>query len=239
MTQQAYKPFKGRTIRITVMDACCTPPASGTQAAIGVFDSYLTVSLEPNIEEGERAFERKANGDVCLNEKEDDLLQDIAVTVTLCQVLPEVVSAMTGWPVTRDPSSQKAIGFDFLEGASDGSTAFESWTGVSGIDCGEGAKYGYNVFPCVNGWMISEAIEWGGADTIAQIVLKGTASSKHVWGNGPYNVQNGVGAVPGPLVDELASGAFGRTMVVDIAPPSVTDGMVPATAGNGYLHPPA
>lgn len=238
MPQTTYKPFKGRTIRITELDDCCTPPASGTANAIGVFDAYTTATLAANVEEGETAFERKANGDVCINERDPNLLQDLTVTLTLCQVQPEVISMLTGWPVTRDVSGN-AVGFDIMEGVTDSQVAFELWSGVGGIDCGAGARYGYNVLPCTNGWQLAEDIQWGGIGVIFSITLSATVTGRHAWADGPYAVQNDETATPGPLLDPMQSGALARLMSTDVPPPALTDGSVAATAENGYLFPPA
>jgi hypothetical protein len=234
MVDTPYKPFRGRTIRVTQLDDCCTPPASGTECALYVSDGFVTVTLEPNVEEGETALERKANGDVCLNEKDPDLLQNLTVSLVLCQVRSELVSMLTGWPVVRD-SDGNGVGFDIMEGATEAQTAFELWSGVSGIDCGEGARYGYNALPCVSGWQLGENLEWGGIDVISSITLNGTTSGSHTWGTGPYAVQGDETGTPGPLLDPIQTGAHARIMSTDVPPPDVTVGCVPATAENGYI----
>lgn len=236
MADTVFKPFRGRTIRVTQLEDCCTPPPSGTECALYVADSFTIVSLEPNVEEGERALERKANGDVCLNEKDADLLQDLAVSVTLCQVRAELVSMMTGWPVVRDASGQ-GVGFDIMEGSNDANTAFEVWTGVAGIDCGQGARYGYNAVPCVTGWQLGENLEWGGIDTISSITLVGTTSGQHAWGTGPYAVQLDETDTAGPLLDPIQTGAHARIMSTEVPPPALTNGCVPATIDNGWILP--
>jgi hypothetical protein len=240
MPQLAYKPFKGRTIRITDLGDCCTPPASGTECAISVFDAFTTVSLEANIEEGEEAFERKANGDICISEKDGNTLKNLNGSITLCQVLPEDISMLTGWPVVLDADGI-AVGFDIMEGTTDAEVGLEVWSGVSGIDCGEGARYGYNVIPCTSGWQIDGSIEWAGIGTIFAITLTFTTRGNHGWGTGPYDVQDsevGAGVTPGPLLDPIQTGAHARLMSTEIAPPPLTDGCVAATAANGYLYPP-
>lgn len=236
MVDVAYKPFKGRTIRTTVLDDCCTPPASGTECAIYVTDSWTTVSLEPNVEEGEQILERKANGDVCLNEREPDLLQNLGVSLTLCQVRPEFISNLTGWPVVRDAAGN-GVGFDVMEGISEAQTALEVWSGVAGIDCGAGARYGYSVLPCVSGWQLGENLQWAGGDTIFSITLNGITSGSHAWGTGPYNVQFDEADAPGPLLDAIQTGAHARIMSTEVPPPAVTSGCVPATLANGYILP--
>lgn len=238
MPELAYKPFKGRTIRLTkLIESCCELPAEDTECSIAVFDAFTTASLEANVEAGETAFERKANGDVCLNERDNDTLTYLTVNLTLCNVLPSAISMLTGWPTVTDADGN-IVGFDIMEGSSDEQTAVEVFSGVSGIDCGDGARYGYNAMPCTSGWQLAGPIEWAGIDTISSIQLTGQTKGNHAWLNGPYAVQLDAGGDPGALIDPIQNGAHARIMVTDVAPPAVTDGCVAASAANGYLFGP-
>lgn len=238
MPELAYKPFRGRTIRLLkLVEDCCGLPAEDTVDSIAVFDSFTTVSIEANIEDGDTAFERKANGDICINERDDDVLQDLTVTLTLCNVLPSAISMLTGWPTVTD-ADDNTVGFDIMEGSNPEQTAVEIWSGVAGLDCGEGARYGYNVLPCTSGWNLSDSIEWAGIDTISSITLVGRTKGNHPWGTGPFAVQLDDGGDPGPLVDPIQNGGHARIMVTDVPPPAITDGAVAASAANGYLFGP-
>lgn len=238
MPELAYKPFRGRTIRVTsLVEDCCGLPAEDTACAIVVFDAFTIASLEANVEAGDTAFERKANGDICMNERDDDVLQDLTPTLTLCNVLPSAISALTGWPTVTDADGN-IVGFDIMEGANTQQSAVEIWSGVSGLDCGDGAKYGYNALPCTSGWNLGGPIEWGGIDTIASITLVGRTKGNHPWGTGPFAVQLDENGDPGPLIDPMQNGAHARIMVTDVPPPVLTDGCVAASAANGYLFGP-
>lgn len=237
MAQQPFKPLRGRTIRITNLDDCCTPPVEDTECAVSVFDAATVVTITPNVEEGESAFEKKANGDICVNEKDPDLLRDLTVSITFCQVLPEVISALTSWPVVRD-ADDRATGFDIMQGASEGSTGLEIFTGVAGIDCGQGARYGYGLVPCVGGWQIDGDVQlFAGIDQLFTLTINGTASANHAWGIGPYDVQADADGNPGPLLDPIQQGALARIMTTQVPPPAVTDGCVAASAEVGYTWP--
>lgn len=233
-----YRPFKGRTIRATkLIDDCCALPAEDTDCSIVVIDSFTTISLEPNIEDGDTAFERKANGDICINERDPDVLQDLTVNLTLCQVPASFITQLTGWPLVTDADSA-GVGFDVMEGASEGRSALEIWSGVAGIDCGEGARYGYNALPCTGDWQLGDTLEWAGIDTLFAITLTGRTKGTHAWGTGPYAVQGDSLGAPGPLLDPMSEGSHARIMVTDVPPPALTDGCVAASAANGYLYGP-
>lgn len=232
-----FKPFKARSVRATrLIDDCCALPAEDTADSIIVMDVFSIFSLTPNIEDGEVAFERKANGDICINERERSVLQDLTAEWTLCQVSAATVTMLTGWPAVMDDSG-KVVGFDWMEGESEGNTALELFSGVSGVDCGDGARYGYVPIPCTYDWQITDQVDFGGIDNLFNLTLSGRTNGNHSWGTGPYAVQLD-GNTPGPLLDPMQNGAHARIMVTDVAPPPLTDGWVIASAANGYLYGP-
>lgn len=238
MAELAFKPFKGRTVRLLkLIEDCCALPAEDTECSIVVFDAFTTVSIEANIEDGETAFERKANGDICINERDNDTLQDLTINMTLCNVLPSAIAMLTGWPTVLD-ADENIVGFDIMEGSNPEQTSVEIWSGVSGLDCGAGARYGYSVMPCTSGWNLSDTIEWAGIDTISSITLTGRTKGNHPWNNGPFPVQEDEAGDPGPLIDPMQNGSHARIMSTEVAPPPLTDGCVVASAANLYLFGP-
>lgn len=246
MPQQCFKPYRAHSLRVTELDDCCTPPPPADETSpaddspvmdcsIAVTDAFTTVTAEADVEEGERTIERKANGDICLSEKDPDLLNGFNVSVRMCQVDPWFIAKMTGWPIVMDKDCN-AVGFDVMDGINTNQVALEMWTGVAGIDCGEGARYGYAIFPCVENWQLQGEIEWGGTDVIWGITLRGFAKGQHAWGRGPYNdVQQ---SIDGRLVDPMRSGAIMRKMATDVPPPAyiqTCQDCLPATAEYGYI----
>lgn len=248
MPQQCFKPFRAQSIRITELDDCCIPPTPADESpaepgespaaapcSIAVTDSFTLVSGEAEVDEGDDILERKANGDICINERDPDVLTGFNVSITLCQVTPWFISKLTGWPVVMDQECN-AVGFDIMDGINTNQVSVELRTGVSGVDCGAGARYGYAVFPCVSNWQLDGAIEFGGSDTIWSITLQGFATGNHGWGRGPYNdVQQ---SADGRLVDPMVQGSIMRLMSTDVPPPAYIGSCVdclPPTAEFGYV----
>jgi hypothetical protein len=248
MPQQCFKPFRAQSIRVTELTDCCTPPdpsdispaspgesPAASPCSIAVTDAFTLVSAEAEVDEGEDILERKANGDICINERDPDVLTGMNLSITLCQVTPWFISKLTGWPVVMDQDCN-AVGFDIMEGINLTQSAVELWSGVSGLDCGAGARYGYSVAPCVENWQLDGAIEFGGSDTIWSITLTGFAKGNHPWGRGPYNdVQM---SSDGRLVDPMQNGAIMRLMATDVPPPAYIGACVdclPPTAEFGYV----
>lgn len=251
MPQQCFKPFRAQSLRITEVDECCTPPdaadespaspaspgesPAGLPCSIAVTDAFTLVSVEAEVDEGETAIERKANGDICLNERDLDILTGLNVSVTLCRVTPWFISKLTGWPVVMDRDCN-AVGFDIIEGINTNRNSLEMWSGAAGVNCGLGARYGYSVAPCVENWQLDGSIEWGGSDTIWSITLTGFAKGNHAWGRGPYDdVQL---SDDGRLVDPMGPGSIMRLMSTEVPPPAYIAECVdclPPTAEFGYV----
>ena len=237
MTQRVIKTRNARTIRVTVLDDCCTPPVTGTECALSVFDTFTTFSASVNVEEGLSAFERKANGDLCINESDPDSLTNLTLSLTLCNVRPEDISMLTAWPVTRD-TNDVAVGFDIMEGTTDRQVAVELWSSVAGADCASGQQHGYAVAPCTDAWQLDGEIVWAGLDTIQSITLTATTNGNHAWGKGPYKVQDfAYDGTAEQLHDAMQTGAHMRIMSTTVPPPSLTDGCVDATEANGFFPP--
>ena len=246
MPQQCFKPFRAQSLRVTELDDCCTPPdpaddspgespGGGGACSIAVTDSFTSVTGEAEIEDGDTILERKANGDICVNERDPDVLTGINVSVTLCQVTPWFISKLTGWPVVMDQDCN-AVGFDIMDGINTTQNALELWSGVSGVDCGEGARYGYAVFPCVENWQLDGSLEWAGSDTLFSITLTGFAKGNHAWGRGPYTDVQGSDR-RGAWWHPMTSGSIMRLMATDVPPPAYIATCVdclPPTAEFGY-----
>lgn len=245
MPQQCFKPFRAQSIRVTELDDCCIPPppadaspgdddSPGMPCSIAGTNSFITVTAEAQVDEGEDILERKANGDICISEQDPSVLRGFNVSIELCQVVPWFINKLTGWPIVMDADCN-AIGFDIMDGVNTTQSAVEMWTGVSGIDCGEGARYGYLLFPCVENWQVDGEIEFGGSDTLTSITLTGFAKGAHAWGRGPYtDVQ---GSFDGRLVDPMQQGSILRLMATDVAPPAYIGDCtecLPPTAEYGY-----
>lgn len=238
MPEILFKPRKGKTLRFTrLVDDCCSLPAEDTEDSIIVIDVFTVVSIAPNVEEGAATLERKANGDICTYDRELSILQDATVNLTLCQVSASTVCLLTGATEVLD-ADDNVVGFDILEGANENRTLMEIWSGAAGVDCGEGAKYGYLPIPCTYDWQITDTLEIGGADSLFTVTLVGRTNSNHDYGQGPFAVQLSDGGTPGPLITPIASGVHARVMVTDVPPPAVTNGWVAASAANGYLYGP-
>lgn len=235
--EMLFKPRNGRTVRLTrLVGDCCELPAEETVDSIIVLDVFTVVSATPNYQDGATAFETKANGDICTNERDPSILQDISIALTLCQVSASTVSMLTGSPAVFDASGN-VVGFDIMEGALSGRTALETFSGLSGAACNGGN--GYSLFPCTYDWQFSAELNIAAPlDTLFDVQLTGRTNGNHAWDNGPYAVQLDSGGDAGPLLDSVQTGVHGRVMVTDVGAPAVTDGWVTASAENGYLFGP-
>lgn len=221
MPTQIIKPFRARTMRLTRLDPCCTPPDGGTPCSVIVMDGFLTVTLTADVEDGEEFVTKKASGDLCVNERLPDALKRLDASIELCEIDPEAVEMLTGWPLALD-SEGDSVGFDVIEGINDAEVAIELWTGISGQDCDPevGERFGYLALPCLQGVTLDGDLAFAQEPT--EVTLAGRTSSQHAWGSGPFAVEDDGTGSAGPLVTALDADSHARLQSVTISPPSLT-----------------
>lgn len=132
---QCYPLIRGKKVRVTALDECGVPPTSGTPDSQVVTEGFVSVDIEPEIEGGDDYTQKNANGELCVVERGCDFFKRWSLTVTLCKVLPEMVTLMTGNPVETDASGQ-VVGFRHIQSAPCVDFALELWTGTGEQSCG-------------------------------------------------------------------------------------------------------
>lgn len=233
-----------RVMRVTRLDACGRP-IYGPES-YGVSRGFVSISYEPEIQEGEDYTQTNANGDLCVSDQGRDTLKWINVSIEFCQVDADLWRAMNpSWPVVRNARGE-VTGFRIGEEISDSEGfALEVWPKVSGqgatcddddADLGD-PPTGYFLLP----YVIPRAPEgWTLENGVATFTLAGRTKSGSPWGRGPYNVTRDINGNPVPLLQPISSGAGERTAdhfhadTVPLAPPASFPGLAalePLTPG--------
>jgi hypothetical protein len=111
-------PIKGTHIRVVKLDECGVP-VTGASSAVFVTKGFVQVAMEPQYEDGEEFFERNADGDACVNQKDSPTLKRMQLTIDFCNVDAEMAAyilnarlltagaATTGTGVRRSRSSRR------------------------------------------------------------------------------------------------------------------------------------
>lgn len=228
----AWPSVRGTRMRLTRLDECCAVLPAATPCASLVSKGFVSVAWSPEVSEAEEIELKNANGDVCVSDPGCDVLKWLNVTLSLCNVDPDILNFVTGAPVVLDAAGDN-VGNRVQTGeACNANFALEVWTDIpNGVCATTGQKeYGYFVAPCIGKGILGD---WTIENDALNLELTAKARSGSGWGVGPYDVDASTVAlpvVPGPLLTP-----FGPIDVLDlhktvVPPPDETDGCVPMPA---------
>lgn len=175
-------PIKGTHIRIVKVDVCGVP-VTGASAMSVVTKGFVQVQMEPQYEDGQEYFERNADGDACVNQKDNSVLKRMQLTVELCEIDPIAAS----WVISARQLlvSTDVLGWALQEGAPANRFSLEAWQRVAGAGgCAAGGpRYIYNAWPNVGAVkMGTYTIENGRSGFTFTAETQGASTA---WGDGP------------------------------------------------------
>jgi hypothetical protein len=214
MATKTLNSLKGRVIRLTRLDPCGTPVV-GLCSTI-VTAGFITVGFAPEVESGEEYTQKNAWGDFCISEKDADRNKWVNVTVSMCEVNPDVLDLLGGGNPISDGTD--TIGASFGQSNNTEAFAIEVWTKQAGGSCEGGQpEWGYFVAPfCINGAMDGEVTIENGT---LEVSLKGEGQpATDAWGVGPY------GDNPLLTVDGFPEGDLWAVVRTTTQPPETTEG---------------
>lgn len=224
MPAQCRSYIQGARLRVTRLDECGIP-VEGLCSTV-TSDGFVSVEMTDELTDAEDITQVNAQGVNCYFERSNPQLNFITVTITMCNVDPDLFEMTTGSPIVLDAAGD-SVGF-----ATDTDTyatanfALEIWTKIARTQACPpgGAEYGYLLLPWVFGASQGDlTIENAGINfTIAGSTHAGTA-----WGVGPYDVVTGVGGVPSPLLSPLTDTTHRHMQLTQLAPPAVVCGCQP------------
>lgn len=216
----------GRRMRLTRVDNCGRPVSGDCNTV--VTSGFISVEVEPEIEDGEEVTVKNAAGEVCVSQKACDSVKWLTATITMCEVDPAVMSLIS-------PSWRKHIGTGgAITGVHlsnkidcDQGFALEIWMDVVSEDnsvCqdvnSQGA-YGYLLIPYIaSGQIGSFTVE---ADAL-QLEFTGNSRTGSSWGHGPYNVEVDAAGNPVGLLTPVKSDESLVIATVGLAPPDAKCG---------------
>lgn len=219
--------YRGEVARFTRLDVCGRPVyGPGNQV---VTDGFVSVTLSPNVEEGDAIQQQKANGKFCINVAPCPQVTYYDVEIQLCEVDPSLMGILqpTWEPVCDEVGD--IVGFDAIGDMScDVGYAMELWMGTAtDVDActGEGAtgSWGYLLVPRLTAGAIGD-IEVG-SEAIT-FTVNGRTKRGSSWGRGPYRVQLADG-VPARLNKKIGRKTDFRQFVTTAPPPIPACGAQP------------
>jgi hypothetical protein len=217
------KPLQGETLRVTRLDDCGNPEFGA--CAYAVSDGYVSATITPNVEDGERFLQRNANGRAIINQRSAPALNWYDVTMVFQEVDPELFTIITGLQPYMD-DQDRVIGFPVTE--SDYATAnfaLELWMGNAEEECLPGSPlpfFGYNLLPWVTEGALSDDIAI--TNDLITFTVVGRTRKGTPWGVGPYDVVVDQGGDPSPLFTAIPSDTHHLPIWTQLAPPEAECG---------------
>lgn len=216
----------GKKLRVTKLDECGNVPSDGEDDAQIVTDGFISVSLSSEVEDGEEIITKKANGDVCVNEKLADSFKYFEVEIEVCGANPALLSMISNAePYEQDDD---VIGFTVPEGTIDKRFALELWTGLAGAACpdesGVEELSGYMLLPQMLGGTLGD-IEITGDDSTDFTIEGALTKGGNSWGSGPYDVVQDSSGDDSQLPNDVDSDDHLLLIETTKSPPDETDGI--------------
>lgn len=229
MTTICFTPFKIPRVRVTQLDSCSRVVTGDCSQVVS--DGIISVEMAKNYEDREEFFVKNGDGTFCVRETNPPILKWIDLTLTFCNVDPDLVHILAGEPLyTSDDAAATKIGWSTEENSvTDVNFAFEGWTRLSGTSLGcsgsTGPAYGYVLFP----WVVEGTIgDMTFENGVANFVVTGRTKAGSLWGVGPYNValSDNVATLdtPMPMNTPIGSLQHHRMFITRLAPPAASCG---------------
>lgn len=217
MATKILKSLKGRALRLTRLDECGAPVV-GECSSIVTY-GFITVEFAPEVETGEEFTQKNAWGDFCVSEKEPDRNKWVNVSMSMCEVNPDVLDLVGGGKPLTDGTD--IVGASFGEQNNLGAFAVEVWTKQAGGGCGATGtpEWGYFVAPYVVNGAIDGSVTIENGTLALGMKGEGIAATAD-WGVNPYN--------DNPLLDAggFPVGDLWAVAKTTVQPPAETDGCV-------------
>lgn len=214
MTTQILKSIKGKTVRLTRLDSCGDPVFGSCSSLVS--DCFVSVTLSGEFEAGTEYVQKSAWGDLCINDKDPDILKRVNVTIEFAELNPDALDFITASnPVT---SGGNTIGSSWGTDPNETSFALEVWTKRTGVDCNPTSpEWGYFAVPYIrNGKLDGDLSIENGSLTVS--VLGEAFGAPATWGSTPYDEN--------PFIATFPTGDIFGMVVTTIQPPSDTAGCV-------------
>lgn len=213
MAPTCFSVVRGKRVRVTELDVCGAPVTGNSYV---VSDGFVQVAITSEIEDGDEYVQKNADGALCVNERAPDSLKRLNVTVDWCNVDPDIINLITGYPTELDGSD--VVGFRIQEGEADTMWALEVWTGLGNQNCDTGVMYGYMLLPLITGSTLGDITIENAAATFQ---TTGYTQGNSGWGTGPYDV---IGSPAGPLDVTIGTTDHALLRVTEVAPPAAVCG---------------
>lgn len=221
MVAQCHSVVRAPAARVTRLGPCGEILDTGCDYAVTT--SFVDITLAKVMQERQDALQLNANGDICVDKPKAPILRWYEVTITFCQVDPELFNIVSAEPlILNDALTPEAVGWCTLpDSAASSNFALEFWTGTGDDECDDDeVVYGYGILPRITQGMIGDVTI---ANGVINFTVNGITRAGNQWGVGPYNViinESGPNiGLPAPLLLPIDTAAHKCFQWTTLGPP--------------------
>lgn len=130
MVAQCVSPIQARVARLIKLDVCGNP-VTGASSSVVVTDGFISIEPEPQYLDGEEHTQRKANGALCVYQKDPAELTRVDVTTNFCVLDPDALVLITGERLLTTGTTT-GTGVAYGEGVQTARHSLEVWQPITG-----------------------------------------------------------------------------------------------------------
>ena len=158
MAATCVTPIKASVIRFIKLNSCGVP-ITGASSAVATFNGFISVGATPDYEEGEEFILKRADGSLCVNEKDPNELKRVGLEVEVCTLDPDLQVLVSGERLLTAGAPATGTGVAYGEGQLTARYSMELWQPIAGAGaCSPGGvqQYVYWLFGNVGNTMIGD-----------------------------------------------------------------------------------
>jgi hypothetical protein len=183
MTAICVNPIKGRVIRLVKLDTCGNP-VTGASSAVVVAQGFVSVAQTFNYEDGTEYTQKRADGSLCVADKDPSQLLRIGLEIVMCTMDPDALVLMGGARLLS--TSATGTGGVITSDVNTSRFSLETWQNVAaGANCNPSGiqQYLYWAWPNVGNGIWGDYTVENGVSTFTLSAETQVVGSQ--WGDGP------------------------------------------------------
>lgn len=132
MVAQCVSPIQARVARLIKLDTC-GQPVTGASSSVVVTNGFVSINPSPQYQDGEEHTQRKADGSLCVYQKDPSELTRVDLTINWCVLDPDALVVITGERLLTT-ASVTGTGVAFGEGQLTARYSLEVWQPIVGAN---------------------------------------------------------------------------------------------------------
>lgn len=130
MVAKCVSPIQARVARLIKLDVCGNP-VTGASSAVVVANGFVSINPSPQYQDGEEHSQRRADGALCVYQKDPSELTRVDLTINWCVLDPDALVVITGERLLTTGSAT-GTGVAYGEGQLTARFSLEVWQPVAG-----------------------------------------------------------------------------------------------------------